>query len=117
MICMAGDELYEFLPLVHKENVNGHHHPYASKPRTAHAISSREKWWMMNMRTCLSIRGKQMKIQGGTISWGMRRALNQIVSSPTQSMLEQSRPDSKGTRLTKLTMWQNVQARRRNKDG
>ncbi|MBW0556633.1 hypothetical protein O181_096348 [Austropuccinia psidii MF-1] len=40
---MAGDELYASLPLVHKENVTGCHHPYASKPRTAHASSSREK--------------------------------------------------------------------------
>ncbi|MBW0472499.1 hypothetical protein O181_012214 [Austropuccinia psidii MF-1] len=40
---MAGDELYASSPVVHKEKVNGHHHPYASKPRTAHARSSREK--------------------------------------------------------------------------
>ncbi|MBW0541921.1 hypothetical protein O181_081636 [Austropuccinia psidii MF-1] len=43
MICMAGDELYASSPLVHKEKVTGRHHPYASKPRTAHASSSREK--------------------------------------------------------------------------
>ncbi|MBW0591315.1 hypothetical protein O181_131030, partial [Austropuccinia psidii MF-1] len=42
-MCMAGDELYASSPLVHKEKVTGHHHPYASKPRTAHASSSREK--------------------------------------------------------------------------
>ncbi|MBW0584971.1 hypothetical protein O181_124686 [Austropuccinia psidii MF-1] len=36
------DELYESSPLVHKEKVTGRHHPYASKPRTAHASSSRE---------------------------------------------------------------------------
>ncbi|MBW0504593.1 hypothetical protein O181_044308 [Austropuccinia psidii MF-1] len=40
---MAGDELYESLPLVHNEKVTGPHHPSASKPRTAHASSSREK--------------------------------------------------------------------------
>ncbi|MBW0525634.1 hypothetical protein O181_065349 [Austropuccinia psidii MF-1] len=40
---MAGDELYASLPLVHKEKITGCHHPYASKPRTAHASSSREK--------------------------------------------------------------------------
>ncbi|MBW0564277.1 hypothetical protein O181_103992 [Austropuccinia psidii MF-1] len=40
---MAGDELYASLPLVHKEKVTGHHHPYASKPRTGHASSSRVK--------------------------------------------------------------------------
>ncbi|MBW0492539.1 hypothetical protein O181_032254 [Austropuccinia psidii MF-1] len=40
---MAGDEIYAYLPLVHKEKVTGHHHPYASKPRTAHASSSRER--------------------------------------------------------------------------
>ncbi|MBW0567239.1 hypothetical protein O181_106954 [Austropuccinia psidii MF-1] len=37
------DELYASSPLVHKENVTGRHHPYASKPATAHASSSREK--------------------------------------------------------------------------
>ncbi|MBW0548745.1 hypothetical protein O181_088460 [Austropuccinia psidii MF-1] len=42
MICMAGDEIYASSPLVHKEKVIGRHHPYAFKPRTAHASSSRE---------------------------------------------------------------------------
>ncbi|MBW0581047.1 hypothetical protein O181_120762 [Austropuccinia psidii MF-1] len=42
-MCMAGDEIYASSPLVHKEKVTGHHHPYASKPRTAHASSSRER--------------------------------------------------------------------------
>ncbi|MBW0560252.1 hypothetical protein O181_099967 [Austropuccinia psidii MF-1] len=42
MICMAGDELHASSPLVHKEKVTGCH-PYASKPRTGHASSSREK--------------------------------------------------------------------------
>ncbi|MBW0540104.1 hypothetical protein O181_079819 [Austropuccinia psidii MF-1] len=37
------DELYAYSPLVHKENITGRHHPYASKPRTGHASSSREK--------------------------------------------------------------------------
>ncbi|MBW0579729.1 hypothetical protein O181_119444 [Austropuccinia psidii MF-1] len=36
------DELYASSPLVHKEKVTGCHHPYASKPRTGHASSSRE---------------------------------------------------------------------------
>ncbi|MBW0501249.1 hypothetical protein O181_040964 [Austropuccinia psidii MF-1] len=36
------DELYASSPLVHKEKFTGHHHPYASKPRTGHASSSRE---------------------------------------------------------------------------
>ncbi|MBW0578452.1 hypothetical protein O181_118167 [Austropuccinia psidii MF-1] len=40
---MAGDELYGSSPVVHKEKVTGHHHPYASKPRTAHPSSSRKK--------------------------------------------------------------------------
>ncbi|MBW0581210.1 hypothetical protein O181_120925 [Austropuccinia psidii MF-1] len=40
---MDGDELYVSSPLVHKEKVTGRHDPYASKPRTAHASSSREK--------------------------------------------------------------------------
>ncbi|MBW0503325.1 hypothetical protein O181_043040 [Austropuccinia psidii MF-1] len=43
MFCMAGDETYASSPLVHKEKVNGRHHSYASKPRTGHASSSREK--------------------------------------------------------------------------
>ncbi|MBW0504445.1 hypothetical protein O181_044160 [Austropuccinia psidii MF-1] len=37
------DELYASSPLVHKEKVTRRHHPYASKPRTGHASSSREK--------------------------------------------------------------------------
>ncbi|MBW0521219.1 hypothetical protein O181_060934 [Austropuccinia psidii MF-1] len=37
------DEIYASSPLVHKEKVTGCHHPYASKPRTGHASSSREK--------------------------------------------------------------------------
>ncbi|MBW0474099.1 hypothetical protein O181_013814 [Austropuccinia psidii MF-1] len=38
-----GDELHASSPLVHKEKVTGCHHLYASKPRTGHASSSREK--------------------------------------------------------------------------
>ncbi|MBW0510994.1 hypothetical protein O181_050709 [Austropuccinia psidii MF-1] len=37
------DEPYASSPLVHKEEVTGRHHPYASKPRTGHPSSSREK--------------------------------------------------------------------------
>ncbi|MBW0480133.1 hypothetical protein O181_019848 [Austropuccinia psidii MF-1] len=37
------NDLYASFPLVHKEKVTGNHHPYASKPRTAHSSSSREK--------------------------------------------------------------------------
>ncbi|MBW0548468.1 hypothetical protein O181_088183 [Austropuccinia psidii MF-1] len=37
------DEIYASSPLVHKEKFTGCHHPYAFKPRTAHASSSREK--------------------------------------------------------------------------
>ncbi|MBW0492110.1 hypothetical protein O181_031825 [Austropuccinia psidii MF-1] len=37
------DELHASSPLVNKEKVTGLHHPYASKPRTAHDSSSREK--------------------------------------------------------------------------
>ncbi|MBW0533022.1 hypothetical protein O181_072737 [Austropuccinia psidii MF-1] len=36
-------ELYASSPLVHKEKFTGRHHPYASKPSTGHASSSREK--------------------------------------------------------------------------
>ncbi|MBW0593645.1 hypothetical protein O181_133360, partial [Austropuccinia psidii MF-1] len=37
------DELYASSPLVHKEKATERQHPYASKPRPAHASSSREK--------------------------------------------------------------------------
>ncbi|MBW0492414.1 hypothetical protein O181_032129 [Austropuccinia psidii MF-1] len=37
------EELYASSPLVHKENVTRHHHPYASKPRMGHSSSLREK--------------------------------------------------------------------------
>ncbi|MBW0460425.1 hypothetical protein O181_000140 [Austropuccinia psidii MF-1] len=37
------DELYASSPLVHKEKVTGCHNPCASKPRIAHASSSREE--------------------------------------------------------------------------
>ncbi|MBW0467421.1 hypothetical protein O181_007136 [Austropuccinia psidii MF-1] len=37
------DEHYTSSPLVHKEKVTGHHHPYASKPRTPQASSLREE--------------------------------------------------------------------------
>ncbi|MBW0561644.1 hypothetical protein O181_101359 [Austropuccinia psidii MF-1] len=37
------DDIYASSPLVNKEKVTGRHHPYSSKPRTAHASSSREK--------------------------------------------------------------------------
>ncbi|MBW0526461.1 hypothetical protein O181_066176 [Austropuccinia psidii MF-1] len=43
LILHQSDELYSSSPLVHKEKVTGNHHPYASKPRTGHASSSREK--------------------------------------------------------------------------
>ncbi|MBW0472168.1 hypothetical protein O181_011883 [Austropuccinia psidii MF-1] len=43
MICIAGDELYASSPLLHEEKFTGCHHPSASKPRTAHASSLREK--------------------------------------------------------------------------
>ncbi|MBW0524464.1 hypothetical protein O181_064179 [Austropuccinia psidii MF-1] len=36
-------ELYASSPLFHKEKVTGHHHPYASIPRSGHASSSRAK--------------------------------------------------------------------------
>ncbi|MBW0479604.1 hypothetical protein O181_019319, partial [Austropuccinia psidii MF-1] len=43
MWAMKGDELYAYSSLVHKGKVIGRHNPYASKPRTAHASSSRKK--------------------------------------------------------------------------
>ncbi|MBW0532159.1 hypothetical protein O181_071874 [Austropuccinia psidii MF-1] len=39
----ASDELSASSPLLNKEKVTGCHHPYASKPITGHASSSREK--------------------------------------------------------------------------
>ncbi|MBW0472664.1 hypothetical protein O181_012379 [Austropuccinia psidii MF-1] len=120
---MAGDELYASLPLVHKEKVTGCHNPYASKPRTAHASSSREKIVdnedeNMFPNSCETNdeprRDDFMVHEEGTQS-------NSEFTHPqmplSQSILEQSRVRKKGTRLEKLTMWQNVQARRRNKDG
>ncbi|MBW0512573.1 hypothetical protein O181_052288 [Austropuccinia psidii MF-1] len=41
-VTQSGDEIYASSPLVHKEKVTAHHHPYASKPRTAQESSSRE---------------------------------------------------------------------------
>ncbi|MBW0488026.1 hypothetical protein O181_027741 [Austropuccinia psidii MF-1] len=46
-------------------------------------VHKEKKLWMMRMRKCLPITVKQMINQGGTISWCMRRALSQIVSSTT----------------------------------
>ncbi|MBW0510902.1 hypothetical protein O181_050617 [Austropuccinia psidii MF-1] len=37
------DKIYASFPLVHKENVTWCHHPYSSKPRTAHTSSTREQ--------------------------------------------------------------------------
>ncbi|MBW0501927.1 hypothetical protein O181_041642 [Austropuccinia psidii MF-1] len=37
------DELHASSPLIHKEKVTRHHHPYASKARTVYASSSRKK--------------------------------------------------------------------------
>ncbi|MBW0542196.1 hypothetical protein O181_081911 [Austropuccinia psidii MF-1] len=39
----SGDELDASSPLFHKGKITGCHHPYASKPRTGHSSSSREK--------------------------------------------------------------------------
>ncbi|MBW0497636.1 hypothetical protein O181_037351 [Austropuccinia psidii MF-1] len=38
-----GDEIYTSLPLFHKEQVTGCHNPYATKMRTGHASSFRER--------------------------------------------------------------------------
>ncbi|MBW0487448.1 hypothetical protein O181_027163 [Austropuccinia psidii MF-1] len=111
----ASDELYASFPLVHKEKVTGHHHPYSSKPRTAHASSSRE--------TIVDDEDEIMSPNYSETNDEPRRALSQIVSSPAlkcplpRVCLSNQRLDSKGTRLAKLTMCQNVQARRSNKDG
>ncbi|MBW0506065.1 hypothetical protein O181_045780 [Austropuccinia psidii MF-1] len=120
---MTLNEIYSSLPLALREKVTGHHHPYAFKPRTAHARSSRRKLWMMRIKTCLPITVKKMMNQGGMISLRMKRALSQIVSSPILNCpsprvcLNNPRSDSKRTRLSKLTMWLNMRSRRSNKDG
>ncbi|MBW0533814.1 hypothetical protein O181_073529 [Austropuccinia psidii MF-1] len=117
------DELYPSLHLVHKEKVTGCHHPYASKPRTAHSSSSREK--------IVNDEDENMSPNQSETNDDPRRdnfmedegALSQRVSSPTlkgafpKVFLNNLRSESKGIRLPKLTMWKNVQARRSNKDG
>ncbi|MBW0464047.1 hypothetical protein O181_003762 [Austropuccinia psidii MF-1] len=119
---MEGDELYASSPLFHKEKFTGCHHPYASKPRTPQTSSSREKIMDDEEENMSTNHRKQMMNQGGTISQRMRRALSQKVSSPTlkcpfpRVCLSNPRSESKEIRLPKLTMWQNAQARRRNKD-
>ncbi|MBW0570891.1 hypothetical protein O181_110606 [Austropuccinia psidii MF-1] len=122
-MCMAGDELYASSPLVHKEKVTGHHHPYASKPRTAHASSSREKMVDDEDENMSPTQMETNDEPRRDISRHMSMALSQIVSSPILEFplprvcVNNPRSDSKGTRLVKLTMWQNVQARRSNKNG
>ncbi|MBW0572691.1 hypothetical protein O181_112406, partial [Austropuccinia psidii MF-1] len=64
------------------EKLTGRHHPYASKPRTAHASSSREKMVDDEDENMSPNQMDQMMNQGGTISWCMSMALSQIVSSP-----------------------------------
>ncbi|MBW0466531.1 hypothetical protein O181_006246 [Austropuccinia psidii MF-1] len=122
-IKVVSDKMFASLPLVHKEKVTGNNHPYCFKPRTDHASSSREKTVDYEDKNISPNHSETNDDQGGTISWHMRRALSQMLSSPTlkchspRVFLGNPRLDSKGTRLTKLTMWQNVQARRSNKDG
>ncbi|MBW0501644.1 hypothetical protein O181_041359 [Austropuccinia psidii MF-1] len=40
---IMSDEIYASLPLVHKKEITGCHHPYAAKTRIAHSSSSRER--------------------------------------------------------------------------
>ncbi|MBW0592024.1 hypothetical protein O181_131739 [Austropuccinia psidii MF-1] len=40
---MEGDDIYASSTRVHKEEVTGGHHPYASKQRMGHSSSSRER--------------------------------------------------------------------------
>ncbi|MBW0478876.1 hypothetical protein O181_018591 [Austropuccinia psidii MF-1] len=94
------DELYAFSPLVHKEKVTGQ------------KIMDDED---ENMSPTQS---EKMMNQGGKISWRMSKALSQIVSSAIlKCPLLRVGLINLRTRLAKLTMWQNVQARRRNKNG
>ncbi|MBW0505263.1 hypothetical protein O181_044978 [Austropuccinia psidii MF-1] len=120
---MAGNELYASSPLVHEEKVTGRHHPYASKPRMGHSSSSRQKIVDdedENMSPTQSEindeprrddftaheQGTQSNSEFTHRQMGLARAcLNNIGS------------DSKRTRIIKLTMWQNMQAIRSNKNG
>ncbi|MBW0580181.1 hypothetical protein O181_119896 [Austropuccinia psidii MF-1] len=122
-MCMAGDEPCASSPLCHKEKVTGRHHPYASKPRTANASSSREKMVddedenisPTQMETNDEPRRDNFTVhEHGTHS-------NSEFTHPQcpfpRVCLNNLRSDSKGARLIKLTMWQNVQARKSNKNG
>ncbi|MBW0461005.1 hypothetical protein O181_000720 [Austropuccinia psidii MF-1] len=83
MICIAFDEIYASSPLVHKEQVTGRHHPYASKPRTAHAISSRERIMNDEDVNISSNHSEENDEPRRDNLMGHEGALSQIVSSPT----------------------------------
>ncbi|MBW0479052.1 hypothetical protein O181_018767 [Austropuccinia psidii MF-1] len=97
------------------KKVTGRHHPYASKPRTSQASSSREK--------IMDDEDEKMPPNHSKTNVEPRREHHQIVSSPIlkcpshRGCLNNPRSESKETRLAKLTMSQNVQDRRSNKDG
>ncbi|MBW0488847.1 hypothetical protein O181_028562 [Austropuccinia psidii MF-1] len=120
---MEDNENYAPLTLVHKEEITGHHHPYASKQERVMPVHQEKKLSMMRMSTGLQPKVKQMVNQGDKISPCMRRALRKIVSLPTLNcpppmvFLVNQRCDRKGTRIAKLRMLINVQAGRSNKDG
>ncbi|MBW0519319.1 hypothetical protein O181_059034 [Austropuccinia psidii MF-1] len=120
---MEVDELYASLPLVHKEKSTGCHHPYASKPRTAHASSAREKMVYDedgNMSHNHSEtndeprRDNFMAHEEGTQS---NSEFNHPQITSPRVCLNNPRSDSKGTRLAKVTMSPNLQARRSDKHG
>ncbi|MBW0485826.1 hypothetical protein O181_025541 [Austropuccinia psidii MF-1] len=96
------DELYASSPLVHKEKVTGLHHPYAWKPRTAHASSSRgtivddedEKMSPNNGETNDEPRRENFMVhEEGTKS---NRELTHPQMPLSQSMLEQSKIRQQG---------------------
>ncbi|MBW0582227.1 hypothetical protein O181_121942 [Austropuccinia psidii MF-1] len=117
------DELYESSPLVHKEKVTGQHHPYASKPRTGHASSSREK--MVddedeNMSLTQSERNDEQR-RNNFMAHEQGTQSNSEFSLPqmglAQSMLDQSEVRQQTNKARKAHNLQNVKARRSNKNG
>ncbi|MBW0520552.1 hypothetical protein O181_060267 [Austropuccinia psidii MF-1] len=119
---MAGDELYASLPLFHKEKVTGRHHPYASKTRTAHASSAREKIVDdedENMSPNHSEtddeprRDNFMVHEEGTQS---NREFTHSQMTITQSILEQCEIRKQRNKALTAHNVANVQARRRKKD-
>ncbi|MBW0482266.1 hypothetical protein O181_021981 [Austropuccinia psidii MF-1] len=104
------DEIYESSPLVHKEKVTRRHHPYAFKPRTGHASSSREE--------ILDDEDENMYLTHseprGTISRHMSRALSQIGRNQARKAhnVEKHASQKKQQRWVKVPLLENVHGMR-----